>query len=202
MSPGGSIVASFENVESSLPRTLLVDHLIARFDKKGFIPGSSFDSLKKTCFSVGMTFLDNEVPTDSLRIDFLVLEFVLIKGSQVRKYDRRPDSHASFFVSDGNIEFLEQKGSIASILALVSFLARRYFLAELSSIHYAFSKRRDDKISQKRTLRQVNTACQEIWTHFIVVGCGKLGDNVTLARSTSIPDFGDFVSQEQCLPSP
>ncbi|GJX12821.1 hypothetical protein Tco_0204579 [Tanacetum coccineum] len=58
MSPGGSIVASFENVESFFVVHTPPDHLIRTdFEQEGVIPEVVFCIFEKTCFSAGMTFL-------------------------------------------------------------------------------------------------------------------------------------------------
>ncbi|GKB91820.1 hypothetical protein Tco_0964092 [Tanacetum coccineum] len=94
MSPGGSIMASFENVESFFAVHTLSDHLIRTdFEQKGVIPKVVFDIFEK------LVFCWDDIPL-TMKFPAWVLKSGKMIGGHIL---------CSFFVSDDNIEFLEQK---------------------------------------------------------------------------------------------
>ncbi|GKG13031.1 hypothetical protein Tco_0349991, partial [Tanacetum coccineum] len=63
MSPSGSIMASFEYVESFFAVHTPPDHLIRTdFEQEGVIPEVVFDIFEKLIFLLGWHSLDNEAP--------------------------------------------------------------------------------------------------------------------------------------------
>ncbi|GJW20163.1 hypothetical protein Tco_0030785 [Tanacetum coccineum] len=163
MSPGGSIVASFEYVESFFAVHTPPDHLIrTNFKQEEVIPEVVFDIFEKLVFLLGCHSIDNEVPrivvceickpwgtinTKSNRsksferksfCDFLVLEFILMRvlksgemiGGQIL---------CSFFVSDDNIKFLEQKDPPHQTWLNILF-SEEILYSRMVGIHYAFGQ--------------------------------------------------------------
>ncbi|GJQ95093.1 hypothetical protein Tco_0006232 [Tanacetum coccineum] len=132
MSPGGSIVASFEYVESFFASATPTDLLIAtdfeqeghpRILRKSAKPWGYYQTRRATVMSfVRKCFRDS------------LSRVYLDEGSQVLdKDDRRLYFLASFFVSDDTHRILGAKGNQPHQSWLASFLAKRYkkFIAEL-----------------------------------------------------------------------
>ncbi|GKG07231.1 hypothetical protein Tco_0330200 [Tanacetum coccineum] len=112
MSPGGSIVASFENVESFFALHIPPDHLIRTdFEQEGVIPEVLYGSFENLQSMLGLQITKSNRSKSFERkcfSDFFVLELILVRilksGEMVGG-----KIFSSFFVSDLNIEFLEQK---------------------------------------------------------------------------------------------
>ncbi|GJU80767.1 hypothetical protein Tco_1283132 [Tanacetum coccineum] len=129
MSPGGSIVASFEYVESFFAVHTPPDHLIRTdFEQEGVIPEGTINlksnrskSLEGKCFC-----------------DFLVLKFILMR---VLKSGKMISGQilCSLFVSDDNIEFLEQKDPPHQSWLSILF-SEEILYSKMVSIHYALGQ--------------------------------------------------------------